>query len=369
MNLDQEKADFSYDDPTNATWADPNAEHAYSVTFHPEVLGPRPAFEADHGSPFVTTPFMFSDYGKYREHEDIRGKIRRELWPHVERATIQFEREQWQLFETELDRIVAPVEREDEYTARVLRLFNGVTLALQWFTLDFRDEIWAPAKETFENVKGGEKAEQLTEFAETYRDSGRLVSIWRQLSAVNSEIVSTYPTWMPILQLRYWRELPPNVNAYVVSDKKFDELKHLYLAAFETTARMSVIALAADLLASGEDLIIPTPKRQLTIWDFEQLDNARKQPLLSARKRLQVVAPFLRTKLRNGIGHNSAHYDPRTDEVVCVSARASALREWRLGYTEFCYELLRQTSVLVYMQSYFFNLLLVAGHLRQRGEA
>src|SRR6266487_1960207 len=75
MNLDQEKVDFSYEDPINATWANTDAKYAYSVTFHPEVLGPRSAFEADRGSPFVTTPFLFTDYGEYREHEQVREQI------------------------------------------------------------------------------------------------------------------------------------------------------------------------------------------------------------------------------------------------------------------------------------------------------
>ena len=40
--------------------------------------------------------------------------------------------------------------------------------------------------------------------------------------------------------------------------------------------------------------------------------------------------------LRNGIGHNSAHYEDESDEVHLFDSRRGAGVAGRMGYTEFC---------------------------------
>ncbi len=359
MHLDQKKVDFAYEDPVNGRWLEALSEYEYVVTFHPEILASRTIFRADHGSPFVASVGHFANYFEFRGHEQVRRQVREQIWPRVERAAVHFERGQWALFAKEL-RNVVPSAGGPRAAARVGRMFEATASSLQWFVFDRSDEFWPAAREQFEEVST-RAPDECTAFVREYAATGRLRSLWTQITAANSELIATYPSWMPILQLRYWREVPGNLGDFVVSDKRFAELKHLYLAAFESLARISVLALALDLMASGEGLAVPTKKGSLSIWEFEQLDNANKAPHLAKRDRTKAFAAFLDTKLRNGIGHNAAHYDAATDEVVCVKSRGAGTSEWRISYTGFCYSLLQLMSALVYSEAYVFNILRITG--------
>ncbi len=67
-------------------------------------------------------------------------------------------------------------------------------------------------------------------------------------------------------------------------------------------------------------VVIPTRRGHLDLWDFERLPNAKKVDHLNKYPTTrELISPFIDTSLRNGIGHNSAHYDAATDEVVWVS--------------------------------------------------
>jgi hypothetical protein len=176
--------------------------------------------------------------------------------------------------------------------------------------------------------------------------------------------IAKYPTWMPILQLRYWRARPASLSDLVVSDKRFDELKVLYLAAFELLARFSVIALALELIRTRGTTDVPTNKGVMPIWDFERLENANKGAHLSRHTAIQHFATQLDAKLRNGIAHNSAHYDPATDEVVCVKARSAVLQEWSISYAAFCASTIELASATFFAEAYLQELLKVAGGLR-----
>ena len=66
------------------------------------------------------------------------------------------------------------------------------------------------------------------------------------------------------------------------------------------------------------------------------------------------------TSLRNGIGHNSAKYNPSKDEVVCIQQSGTALLEDPIHYTIFCDKVLELASVLFYSEEYFYALLINA---------
>jgi hypothetical protein len=157
---------------------------------------------------------------------------------------------------------------------------------------------------------------------------------------------------MPILQLRYWKHQPSSLRDLMVSDKRFEELKPLYLAAFELFARLSVIGMGVALIRANANTDLPTKKGSMSIWDFEAMDNAAKVPHLSRYGGTQHFAALMDTKLRNGIGHNAAHYDVATDEIVCVKAKGAALQEWRISYTDFCYKMLDLVSATYFSEAF-----------------
>lgn len=93
---------------------------------------------------------------------------------------------------------------------------------------------------------------------ETLRTSGRLMSLWRQINGLHDDLISTYHVWMPILQLRYWKYQPSSLRDLMVSDKRFEELKPLYLTAFELFARLSVIGMGVALIRGNGNTDLPT---------------------------------------------------------------------------------------------------------------
>ncbi|HEV8241098.1 MAG TPA: hypothetical protein VGS57_17165 [Thermoanaerobaculia bacterium] len=360
MRLDQTEAKVAFDDPVNAAWIDPKTETPYFVTFHCEVLASRKAFQMDGMSPFVASVHYFQDYQVFRQHELLRLKTRG-LWSAIDRAVVHFEREQWDLLAPEI-LAVLDEELEASYLGRVRQMFECFEYSVQWFTFDRRD-IWKAAGEQFADARRNH-ATALSSLADTYRSSGRLLSLWRQITGLHDELIAKYPTWMPILQLRYWRERPSSLGDLVVSDKRFDDLKPLYLAAFELFARLSVIGLALELIRTSGTPDVPTNKGAMSIWDFEKLENANKGAHLGRHTSTQHFAAQLDTTLRNGIGHNSAHYDPVTDEVVCIKTKGAALQEWRISYTDFCASTIELASAAFFAEAYVQELLKTAGGLR-----
>jgi hypothetical protein len=351
MRLDQEKGAVAFDPPVNADWVDVTESFPAPVfvTFHPEILEHRSAFQTDGASPFVTAVHNFADYKEYGKHESMRMLVRTRYWETIKRAAVHYERQQWEFWENEV-RTVLGDEPKSSYEDRLKQMFECFDFSVRFFTLE-RIDIWKTAGEQFADATFRHN-KPLTEFVEVLRTSGRLMSLWRQLNALHDDFISTYHIWMPVLQLRYWKYKPSNLKDLMVSDKRFDELKPIYLNAFELLARLSVVALGVALIRGTGSTDVPTKKGSMSIWDFEAMDNANKVPHLAKYGGTTHFSELMDTKLRNGIGHNAAHYDVATDEVVCVKAKGATLTEWRISYTEFCYTMLELVSAAYFSEAF-----------------
>jgi hypothetical protein len=355
MNINREAVHISFEKPVNADWMDdPFTEAPHFVTFHPEILAPRKAFTMDGMSPFVAVALYFNDYGYYQAHEVIRTRVREEFWESVKRAVVHFERRQWPLFTNEVETILE--ERlKKTFKERARQMSEIIGYSVQWFTFRY-EHLWKSEAVHFARAFLSHP-DVLRNLAEDYRTSGRLIHIWRQITSLHDDYVGKYPSWMPILQLRYWKAKPKDVDNLVVSDKRFDELKPIYLNAFELLGRMSTIALAVELIAATGATNVPTKKGSMAIWEFEQMDNGTKPNQLVKYAGTKHLVPLLKTELRNGIGHNAAHYDPVTDEVVCIKETGATLKEWRISYTGFCLATVELVSNAFFLEQYFFDLL------------
>jgi predicted RNA-binding Zn-ribbon protein involved in translation (DUF1610 family) len=361
MRLDHSIAGFgcaSFDEPENARWIDHKTKAPYFVTFHAEVLAPRKAFEVDGLSPFVIAVHYFEDYGFYQVHELARKDVREKYWPGVKRAAVHFERRQWDHFGVELKNVLEETEElRPTFKGKARQMSEVVGYSVQWFVFDYSGQ-WTGEAVQFARAVVAHPAE-LQQFADEYRKSGRMVAMWRQLLNLHNEYIAKYPSWAPILQLRYWKEQPKDLDDLVVSDKRFEELKTIYLTAFELLGKISTIALAVELIATtGSTTAWVMNKGDVkSIWDFEALDTGNKHQQLSKHAAIKHFVPLLDTKLRNGIGHAAAHYDAVTDEVVCVKAEGANLTEWRISYTRFCHAVVEVMSNLFFAEQYLFDLL------------
>lgn len=357
MHLDHDVPGFdcaTFDPPVNAEWVDPETEASHFVTFHPEILAPREAFKMDGMSPFVAAAFYFHDYRDFQIHEMMRTRVREDFWQSVKRAAVHFERRQWGLFANEVATVLNE-KLKPTWKERVRQMSEIVGYSVQWFTFRY-DHLWKLEANRFARAYVAHPTELRT-FAEEYRKSGRFAHVWKQLVSLHDDFVNKYPSWMPIMQLRYWKDKPKDLANLVVSDKRFNELKTIYLTAFELLGRLSVIALAVELIAANGSTDVPTNKGSMSIWNFEQMKNGVKGGHLVKYAGTKHLAPLLKTELRNGIGHAAAHYDAATDEVVCIKEDGAALKEWRISYTGFCAEMVEVVSNLFFMEQYFFDLL------------
>lgn len=356
MQINREDPGVSFGDPVNARWIEPDTNAPYFVTFHAEVLAPRKAFQMDGLSPFVVAVHYFHDYSTYQMHEVMRNRVRDEFWESIKRAAIHFERRQWDLFAVEV-RNILDEDLRPSFKGRARQMSEIIGYSVQWFVYRYSDQ-WKGEAVQFARAVVAHPTE-LRQFADEYRKSGRSVAMWRQILTLHDEFVSKYPSWMPILQLRYWKEHPKDLNELVVSDKRFEELKTIFLTAFELLGKISTIALAVELIATtgSTDTWVSKKGDMKTIWDFEALDNGSKYQQLSKYAATKHFVPLLDTKLRNGIGHAAAHYDPVMDEVICVKADGAKLRHWRISYTGFCYAMVDLVSNLFYAEQYLFDLI------------
>jgi hypothetical protein len=349
MHLGETPPDVSFDPPVNAEWIELDGAFPAPVfvTFHPEILEHRKAFQMDGASPFVTAAHKFRDYRDYQKHERARTVIRTRYWEGVKRAAVHYERQQWDLWAAEIKNTLGE-EPETSYAGRLRQMFECFDFSVRCFLFE-RLDIWRTLGEQYRDA-AFQHHRELEAFIDTLRTSGRLISIWRQVNGLHEQLISTYHIWLPILQLQYWKYQPSSLRDLMVSDKRFDELKPVYLAAFELFARLSVIALGVALIRGSGNSDVPTKKGLMSIWDFEAMDNAAKVPHLSRYGGTQHFAVLMDTKLRNGIGHNAAHYDVAADEIVCVKAKGATLQEWRISYTDFCYKMLELASATYFSE-------------------
>jgi hypothetical protein len=171
--------------------------------------------------------------------------------------------------------------------------------------------------------------------------TGRLLEWWKQLRDVRSAYFAAYPYYHTVLQPLYWEDKEDVVNEYAVINKGFPALKDLYIKAFETLARISVIAVGLEAVIHYRKLELPTKKGSLSIFDFEGLSTANKRDRLIQYPIGDIFGDFLNTRVRNGIGHNSARYDAVDDAVILINSKGNELKTETINYTEFLTEIVQ----------------------------
>ena len=91
----------------------------------------------------------------------------------------------------------------------------------------------------------------------------------------------------------------------------------------------------------------------MSLWDYEAMKNGNKHTILQQYPIQDLFVSFMDSKLRNGIGHHSAVYDNKLDQILYYSHGESTLKEKRLSYTEFAYMVLSIYSTLEMAAHYF----------------
>ena len=88
----------------------------------------------------------------------------------------------------------------------------------------------------------------------------------------------------------------------------------------------------------------------MSIEDYEGLKNGLKPDMLKKFQIADLFLPGMDNVLRNGIGHNSAHYDAVRDEVVYT---VEGKGELRMPYTQFVARVMDTYSSFELASKYF----------------
>jgi hypothetical protein len=331
LDLGQETPSIAYREPTNAIWDDGEDAGDHAILFYPEVMIPRGLDSPI--SPFIATFGNFKDIEEYQKAEATRRHFKNKFWPIVQRAYVHFETGNLDLLKKEIEEILPSIP---DVTDRESRGGWILSFSRRFFDLFIVDPSLAEAVERKVAYAVHRAEPEVRKLAAEYVKSGRMLALWKEIKSVRKQFLALYESLQPMLMVkRYWRENQQNVEAYELSVKNFEDLKGFYIDCVETTFRLLVIGLAIELIETTGQPRIKTKSGDKTIWWFEQINNGIKDTQLKQHAIFDLFMPALDLGLRNGVGHHSAHYDVRSDEIIYGKADDAQLKEVSLPYTEF----------------------------------
>ena len=326
LDLDQKKGSFKFREPENGKWADDEAGAIRTLTFSDEIVVP--ASMPDFVSPHIATWGRY-DWEKYREDEGLRQLFVRKGFQYAERCRVHFERGNWPLFDKE-----SPSHHDGPVTSRsrLIDLYNCYTAAFSKFTLMPRGR-YDRIQQRLTYAKTLDRG-LVNDLAENYLVSGRIVSLWKEIYSVRSSFVACYDFIQPLITVKYWKQ--EYREPVTLSNKRFNELRQLYIDCFETLFRLLVVAMGFETIINYRALEIPTKKGSMTLQQFEQMPNAAKRDHIAKLPIEDLFMPVLDTDFRNGIGHHAAHYEQEHDAIVIFDTKDAGTVSKVVGYTEFC---------------------------------
>jgi hypothetical protein len=169
--------------------------------------------------------------------------------------------------------------------------------------------------------------------------TGDLQKLWHEIGSVRRQFINVYPNIQSLLQMRYWKSELQDLAKFKISDKKFNELRQLYIDCFETLFRLLVIGVGIEATIHHRELRIPTRKAKMTLEDFAKLPNGAKIDHIKNYPVSDMFLPVLDIDFRNSIGHHSAHYEADSDTVVVYESKGSKINKV-INYTDFCNKVL-----------------------------
>ena len=330
LDLDPENVSYKFRDPENGKWADNDEGAIKTLTFSDEIVVP--ASMPDFISPHIAT-FGRYDWKRYREDERLRQFFVQHNFPYAERCRVHYERGNWDLFDKE-----SPSPEGGTITPkdRVIALYNLYTAALAKFTLVPRGKY----DRIHQRLTYARAVDQVlaNNLAEQYLGSGRIHSLWKEIFSVRTSFVNCYHFLQPLITVAYWKE--EHREPVTISDKRFNELRQLYIDCFETLCRLLVLATGFEMIILRRKLKIPTKNGAMTLEEFEQQPNGAKCDHISKLPIQDLFMPVLDTEFRNSIGHNSAHYEQDGDVIIIYDTKDAGTVKRVVGYTEFCQKVL-----------------------------
>ena len=303
-------------------------------------------------SPFILGfHLMGKSVREFLNADHIRRKAAAESWPELEQLILHHDRKQWTLFDRQFGRLfgVKPPDAISDKSRALFRCLENYGLV---FCKD--DSLHQVIKDRL-NQAETLSLRQTRYLVDHYQSTARDIAIEHQLNDIRRRWSKIFSALGALYITDYWDPSKHEINRFTLAQKRFDELKGLYVDSFETLCRISVIAAGVEGIISSGKAVIPKAKGEFTLEEFEVFKNGSKPDVL---RRLgppvsDLFVRFIDHKLRNGIGHNSAKYHVASDEVHYVIQNEKGRSEYAVSYISFChsmFELYRQIeTVSVYV--------------------
>lgn len=250
--IDHRNVEFSYSEPKNGKWVEDLEGASQVLSFDAET--PVPINLQDWISPFTSTIHYFKDREAYSRDETLRRAWLKKHLPVIERMIIHFERGNDILFDKDA-KAIGQVPSSFTSKGRLELLERLQMQAFNWFTDNTRGQI-SRIKQRIALAKSisGSLYAQL---AKEYKNSGRLSLLWTQINSIHHSFAMLYPFLSPPIKMRYWQERFQDLSRLQLAEKKYDEMKQLYIDCYESLCRLLVICIGVESIIHHGNLAIP----------------------------------------------------------------------------------------------------------------
>ena len=264
----------------------------------------------------------------------MRRSVIEHFWPQIDKLILHFRREQWDLFDKQHNELLKKNEKFTSITQRKIALYQ----ALENYCKLFRPADVSPYKLIDDriNLAIGTSSSAIDDLAKYYAAKNKSIEIDNQIQDIRRRWVKIYYAVEPIYIAIYWNPEQYKLADYTLAQKRFDELKSIYIDCFETFCRISVIAAGIEGIIATKTASVPKAKGTLTLEQFDTMSNGSKSDILRKLAIADLFVPFIDHRLRNGIGHHAAHYDVIRDKIDFTIENRKGIQVFEISYIAFC---------------------------------
>jgi hypothetical protein len=335
MTVDQHRPSFDYTLIKNGKWVANETASQFELRFDSENLCSRSGGQM---MPFLETVFLARDVEKSRERFGRQFSAVRTGWPVIEKMLVHEGNENLELFNRCLPELGA--KKTAESNIEMAAILMSI---LDQFSSEFLlDEGHARQRIIALIEKASSKEARMRDALAHYQSEQRLNSLWQELTAIRRGWGKVYFMVAPIYWGLSWDPAKASLDDYTLCQKRFEDLRSFFVDCFETFCRLSVVAAGFEGVAEIGQFAIPSHARARPVADLEIMPNGNKHTLLTPLRHGDIFVPFIDAKLRNGVGHNSAHYDVTTDTIAYRNHSPSrGIEDLSISYVRFCEKLVR----------------------------
>jgi hypothetical protein len=284
-------------------------------------------------SPFILATSLMDDATiDFQHSNDIRRRAASEVWPALEQLILHSHRRQWVIFDQQFLNSFG-VKPPNAIADKISALYERIEQYGLLFCTDER--LHNVIRERLRQCETSRiETRHLVDY---YQSRKKDLSIENQIHDIRRRWARIFPAVAALYTTHYWDSAKHQLTNFTLAQKRFDELKTLYVDSFETFCRISAIAAGVEGIISLGRAVVPKAKGEFTLEDFDLFRNGSKPDVLKRLAPLDVLfVPYMDHRLRNGIGHNSAKYDVVSDEVHYVIENEKGTRAYTIPYISFC---------------------------------